>query len=85
MEVWPNMNYGADVSPPGWNQGWSEGEVYERPRREARHGWFDFFPLDHEWMEHLDQHGPDSDYRRNRIARLIIVNGARILVLTHIS
>jgi hypothetical protein len=70
-EVWPNMNYGADVSPPGWNQGWSEAEVYERPVPEARHAWFDFFRPDYDWLGHLDRRGqPGSDYLRNRIARL---------------
>ena len=69
-EVWPNMNYGADVSPPGWNQAWSEGEVYERPPPEARHAWFDFFPPDCVWVS-FDRRGqPGSDYLRNRIARL---------------
>jgi hypothetical protein len=48
------------------------GEVYERPPRKARRAWFDFFPPDYEWMEHLDKHGPDSDYLRNRIARLTV-------------
>jgi hypothetical protein len=70
-EVWPNINYGADVSPPGWNQGWSEGDVYERPPLEARHAWFDFFQPYYEWIGHFDRRGqPDSDYLRNRIARL---------------
>jgi hypothetical protein len=70
-EVGPNMNYGADVSPPGWNQACSEAEVYERPVPEARRAWFDFFRPDYEWMGHFDRSGqPDSDYLRNRIARL---------------
>ncbi len=57
--------------PPAWNQAWSEGEVYERPPPEARHAWFDFCQPDYEWMEHFDRGGqPDSDYLRNRIARL---------------
>jgi hypothetical protein len=71
-EIWPNMNYGADVSTTDWNQGWSEGDVYERPQRGARHAWFDFFPPDYEWTEHLDQYGPDRDYLRSRIARLTV-------------
>ena len=72
-DVWPSMNYGADVSPPGWNQGWSEGEVYERPVPEARHVWFDFFRSDHDWLGHFHcDAGPDSDYHRNRIARLTL-------------
>jgi len=72
-EVWPSMNYGADVSPPGWNQGWSEGEVYERPVPEARHAWFDFFRSDYDWVGHFHRRGgPDGDYFRNRIARLTL-------------
>ena|SRR5690348_12533191 len=48
------------------------GDVqYERPPLEARYAWFDFFRPDYEWMDHFDQRGqPDSDYLRNRIARL---------------
>jgi hypothetical protein len=69
-EVGPNMNYGADVSPPGWNQACSEAEVYERPVPEARRAWFDFFRPDYDWLGHLDRRGqPHSDYLRNRIAR----------------
>jgi hypothetical protein len=70
-EVWPNMNYGADVSPPGWNQGVSDWDGFERPVPEARHAWLDFFHPDYDWMGHFDRRGqPDSDYLRNRIARL---------------
>jgi hypothetical protein len=66
------MRYGADVSPPGWNQGCSDAEVYERPVPAARYAWFDFFRPDFDWMDHLDRRGqPDSDYLRNRVARLI--------------
>jgi hypothetical protein len=72
-EVWPSMNYGADVSPPGWNQGWSEGETYERPVPEARHVRFDFFRSDYDWLGHFHRGGgPDSDYYLNRIARLTL-------------
>lgn len=39
--------------------------MYERPLPEARHAWFDFFPPDYGWIGQ-----PDSDYLRNRIARL---------------
>lgn len=54
---------------------------YTRPPLEARHAWFDFFRPDDDWMEHLDQRGPDSDYLRNRIARLTVdvtTGGAQI-------
>jgi hypothetical protein len=72
-EVWLNMFYDADISPPDWNYVGAEGDVqYARPPLEARHAWFDFFHPDYEWMEHRDQHGPDSDYLRNRIARLTV-------------
>jgi hypothetical protein len=57
-EVWPNMNYDADVSPPGWNQGVSDFGGFERPVPEARHAWIDFFRPDYDWMGHFDRHGP---------------------------
>ena len=65
--VWPEMNYGADVSPPGWSQGRSDFDVFERPVPEARHAWFDFFRPDYDWLGQ-----PASDYLRNRIARLTL-------------
>jgi hypothetical protein len=72
-EVWLNMFYDADVSPPDWN--WA-GCGYEvecaRPPREARKAWFDFFAPDYVWETHLDHRGPDGDYLRNRIARLTV-------------
>ena len=70
-QVWLNMFYDADVSPPDWNYvGAGYDLQYARPPREARHAWFDFFHPDYVWEEHLDRHGPDTDYLRNRIARL---------------
>jgi hypothetical protein len=73
LDLWPNMNYDADVSPPGWNQGCSDAEVYDRPVPEARYVWFDFFPPDYDWMGHSHRRGrPDSDYIANRIARLVL-------------
>jgi hypothetical protein len=70
-DVWPNMHYGADVSPAGWNQGVCDWDVFERPVPRARYAWIDFFHPDYDWMGHHDRHGePDSDYLRNRIARL---------------
>lgn len=73
-EVWLNIFYDADVSPPDWNYIGAEGDVqYARPPLEARHAWFDFFPPDYLWEEHLDRRGqPDSDFLRNRIARLTV-------------
>jgi len=45
---------------------------FERPVPAARYAWVDFFRPDYDWMGHFDRHGqPDSDYLRNRIARLI--------------
>ena len=71
--VWPEMNYGADVSPPGWNQGRSDFDVFERPVPEAHHVWFDFFRPDYDWLGHLDhREQPGSDYLRNHIARLTL-------------
>jgi hypothetical protein len=72
-EVWLNMFYDADVSPPHWNWVGAEGDVqYARPPLEARYAWFDFFPPDFEWDVHFDRGQPDSDYLRNRKARLIV-------------
>ncbi len=72
-EVWLNMFYDADISPPHWNWDAAGDEVrYAHPPLEPRRAWFDFFPPDYEWMEHLDKRGPDSDYLRNRIARLTV-------------
>jgi hypothetical protein len=71
QEVWLNMFYDADISPPDWNYvGAGDDVQYARPPLEARQAWFDFFHPEYVWEEHLDQRGPDSDYLRNRIARL---------------
>jgi hypothetical protein len=46
---------------------------YARPPLKARYAWFDFFRPDYEWIVHVDWGGsgqPDSDYLRNRMARL---------------
>jgi hypothetical protein len=71
-EVWLNMYYDADIPFSNWDYigcGWDI--QYERPPLEARYAWFDFFRPDYEWMDHFDGPGqPDSDYLRNRIARL---------------
>jgi hypothetical protein len=65
LDVYPNMSYGADVSPRGWGNGVADFDQFERPVPRARYLWFDFFPPDYDW------HGqPDSDCLRNRIARL---------------
>jgi hypothetical protein len=32
-DIWPSMNYGADVSPPGWNQGGRKGRYMSGPCR----------------------------------------------------
>lgn len=38
-DVWPSMNYGADVSPPGWNQGGRKGRCMNGPcRRHSMYG-----------------------------------------------
>jgi hypothetical protein len=70
-KLYPNMNYGADVSPPGWNQWASDADVYQRPVPEASYAWFDFFRPYYDWLVHLGPHGqPDDDYVRNRVLRL---------------
>src|SRR6266567_930032 len=74
-EVRLNMCYDADVSPSNWDCMGAEGDVqYERPPLEARYAWFDFFRPDYEWYGHYfyDRGQPDSDYLRNRIARLTV-------------
>lgn len=70
-EVWLNMSYGADT-PTSQNYIGAGNDVqYARPPLTARYAWFDFFRPDYDWLGHLDRRGqPDSDYLRNRIARL---------------
>jgi hypothetical protein len=44
---------------------------YARPPLKARYAWFDFFRPEYDWIAHFYPSGqPDSDYLRNRIARL---------------
>ena len=73
-EVWLNMFYDADISPPNWNYVGAWGDVqYARPPLEARYAWFDFFRPAYEWMDDFDRREqPDSDYQRNRVARLTL-------------
>jgi hypothetical protein len=73
-EVWLNMFYDADISPPHWDYIGAGGDVqYARPPLEARYAWFDFFRPDYEWMDDFDRREqPDSDYQRNRISRLTL-------------
>jgi hypothetical protein len=63
--LWPSMEYGADVSPPGWNNACTEAEEYERPVPQATCAWFDFYRCDYEPIVHTD-----SENRQNRISRL---------------
>lgn len=72
-DLWPEIRYGADVSPRGWNQWRADFDVFERPVPKARQVWFDFFRPYYEWYTHFDRHGqPDDDYLRNRVARLTV-------------
>jgi hypothetical protein len=64
-ELWPSTDYGADVSPPGWNNASSEGDEYERPVPQASYAWFDFFRCDYEPIVHSD-----TENQQNRIAGL---------------
>jgi hypothetical protein len=50
--LWPSMDYGADVSPPGWNNACMDGEEYERPVPQATCAWFDFYRCDYESFTH---------------------------------
>ncbi len=70
-KVWLNMSYTADI-PVGQDYiGAGDDVQYERPARKARYAWFDFFRPDYDWVSHFYPTGqPDSDYLRNRIARL---------------
>jgi hypothetical protein len=72
-EVWLNVSYGADTPVSQDYMGIGNEVRYARPPLKARHAWFDFFRSDYEWVVHVDWGGsgrPDSDYLRNRIARL---------------
>jgi hypothetical protein len=72
-EVWLNMSYDADIPVSQDYMGTGNKVRYARPPLKARYAWFDFFRSDYEWIVHVDWGGsgqPDSDYLRNRIARL---------------
>jgi hypothetical protein len=70
-QVWLNMSYTADIPTSQDYIGAGDGVQYARPPLKARYAWFDFFRPDYEWHGHGDRSGqPDSDYLRNRIARL---------------
>jgi hypothetical protein len=70
-EVWLNMSYNADIPTSPDYIGARDGVQYARPPLKARYAWFDFFRPDYEWYGHWDRSGqPDSDYLRNRVARL---------------
>jgi hypothetical protein len=70
-DLWPEIRYEADVSPPTWGQWQADFDQFERPVPKARKVWFDFFRPYYEWHAHLDDRGqPDDDYLRNRVARL---------------
>jgi hypothetical protein len=72
-EAWLNMSYTADVPVSQDYIGAGNDVQYARPPRKARYAWFDFFRPDYEWIVHVDWGGsgqPDSDYLRNRVARL---------------
>ena len=69
--VWLNMSYGADIPTSQDYIGAGDEVRYARPPLKARYAWFDFFRPDYEWYGRWDRSGqPDSDYLRNRIARL---------------
>jgi hypothetical protein len=72
-DLWPEIRYGADVSPRGWNQWRADFDGFERPVPKARQVWFDFFRPYYEWYGHFDGPGqPDDDYLRNRVARITL-------------
>jgi hypothetical protein len=70
-QVWLNMSYTADIPVSQDYIGAGNDVQYARPPRKARYAWFDFFRPDYDWLVHFYPGGqPDSDYLRNRIARL---------------
>jgi hypothetical protein len=72
-DVWLNASYGADIPVSQDYTGIGNEVRYARPSLKARYAWFDFFRCDYEWIVHVDWGGsgqPDSDFLRNRIARL---------------
>jgi hypothetical protein len=72
-EVWLNVSYDADIPVSQDYTGIGNEVRYARPPLKARYAWFDFFRSDYEWIVHVDWGGsgqPDSDYLRNRVARL---------------
>jgi len=69
-DVWLNMSYTADIPVSQDYIGAGNDVQYARPPLKARYAWFDFFRTDYEWIVHYPSGQPDSDYLRNRIARL---------------
>ena len=72
-EDWLNMSCGADIPTSQDHTGIGDEVRYARPPLKARYAWFDFFRPDYEWTVHVDWGGSgqfDSDYPRNRVARL---------------
>jgi hypothetical protein len=70
-EAWLNMSYGADIPTSQDYIGIGDEVQYALPPLGARYAWLDFFRPDYEWIVHFHPSGqPDSDYLRNRIARL---------------
>jgi hypothetical protein len=70
-DVWLNMSYTADIPVSQDYIGAGNDVQYARPPLKARYAWFDYFRPDYEWTVHFHPTGqPDSDYLRNRIARL---------------
>jgi hypothetical protein len=72
-EVWLNVSYGSDIPVSQDCTGIGDEVRYARSPLKARYAWFDFFRPDYERIVHVDWGGsgqPDSDYLRNRIARL---------------
>jgi hypothetical protein len=64
--------YAAADLPPGINEVAASARTpAPTPGTWVEHPWFDFFRPDYEWYGHWNRSGqPDSDYLRNRIARL---------------
>lgn len=84
VDIWPNVWYDADVSPPNQNMIGSYGPCdggpvtegdfqYSCPGPGARYAFFDFFEPNFDVDGNLDGDGhPDVEYLANRVSRLTV-------------
>jgi len=84
VDIWPNVWYDADVSPPDQTMTGAYGPCdggpvtegrfqYSRPCAGARYAYFDFFKPEFDPLEHVDRDWrPDAEYLKNRVSRLTV-------------